>query len=186
MDAAKEFSGLPLGQLICAPLIEVARGQAALCNVYLDYLFKLAYKNGKDGEINSIKFQLNRPIISDNGDAKTQQVEVEAPLLSLVPLPAFIMDDTTVRFTMEVKEQTSQTSTVGTETGFNESFNFWGFSSNISGSVTTNLENTRATDHSAKYEIYARACQQEPAEGMAKLTSIFASVIEPVSVKSGG
>ncbi|NJD04185.1 MAG: DUF2589 domain-containing protein [Ruminiclostridium sp.] len=185
MDAAKEFAGLPLGQLICAPIIEVAKGQAALCNVYLEYLFKLAYKNGKDGEINSITFQLNRPIVSDNGDAKLQQIQVEAPLLSLVPVPAFIMDDTTVRFTMEVKEQETQTNTIGTETGFGSSFSYWGFSANISGKVTTNSENTRTTDHSAKYEIYARARQQEPAEGMSKLTSIFASVIEPVSAKSG-
>lgn len=59
MDAAKEFSGLPLGQLICAPIIEVAKGQAALCTVYLDYLFKLAYKNGKDGEMHSITPLLN-------------------------------------------------------------------------------------------------------------------------------
>lgn len=184
MDAAKEFSGLPLGQLICAPIIEVAKGQAALCNVYLDYLFKLAYKNGKDGEINSIKFQLNRPIVSDNGDAKIQQIAVEAPLLSLVPVPAFIMDDTTVRFTMEVKEQETQQNTIGTETGFASSFNYWGFSASVSGKVTTSNEHTRTTDHSAKYEIYARAKQQEPAEGMSKLTSIFASVIEPVAAKS--
>lgn len=182
MDAAKEFAGLPLGQLICAPIIEVAKGQAALCNVYLDQLFKLAYKDGKpNGDINKISFKLNRPIIGPNGEQSIQTVNVEAPLLSLVPVPAFTMDEATVQFTMEIKEQTSQENTIGTETGFGASFSYYGFSANISGKVTTGSKNTRNTDHSAKYEIYARARQQEPAEGMAKLTSIFASVIEPIT-----
>ena len=39
-------------------------------------------------------------------------------------------------------------------------------------------------NQSAKYEIYARAAQQAPTEGMNKLTSIFASVMEPVTVES--
>lgn len=60
----------------------------------------------------------------------------------------------------------------------------WGFTASISGSVTTQSEHTRTTDKSAKYELYARAIQQPPAEGMAKLTSIVASVIEPIETNS--
>ena len=35
MAIAEKFVGLPLGQLIAQPLVEVAKGQAELCNVYL-------------------------------------------------------------------------------------------------------------------------------------------------------
>nr|DAI44622.1 MAG TPA: Protein of unknown function (DUF2589) [Caudoviricetes sp.] len=63
---------------------------------------------------------------------------------------------------------------------------FWGFHAQISGSVSTSADHTRQSDQSAKYEIYARAAQQAPAEGMAKLSTVFASVIEPVAVGSGG
>ena len=49
-EIAREFVGLPLGLLVCQPILEVAKGQAALCEVYLDYLFKLAFeKDSKDG-----------------------------------------------------------------------------------------------------------------------------------------
>jgi hypothetical protein len=91
------------------------------------------------------------------------------------------MDEATVRFTMEVKEQ-SLAKSESTSTGSAE-FSYsspWGFNAKLSGSVTTKSENTRSTDQSAKYEIFARAVQQPPAEGMAKLTTIFASVIEPM------
>lgn len=180
-DITGSFSGLPLGLLISQPIIEVAKGQSELCSVYLDYLFQLAYEKGDSTKaVRSIKFRLNRPIISPEGDSSIQQVEVEAPLLSLVPVPSFTMDEATVRFTMEVKEQNTDKSKNTFEENTEAGFSKWGFHANISGKVTTESENTRSTDQSAKYEIYARATQQPPAEGMAKLTSIFASVIEPI------
>lgn len=182
MAIAEEFAGLPLGQLIAQPLVEVAKGQAALCEVYLSYLFKMAYKDSKvNGETNLLTFTLNRQIVSENGDSKLQPISIQAPLLSLVPVPAFIMDEATVRFNMEIKEQTLSKNTGTEEVESSFGSNFWGCHANITGKVSASQENTRSSDHSAKYEIYARAVQQAPSEGMEKLTSIFASVIEPIS-----
>lgn len=65
-------------------------------------------------------------------------------------------------------------------------FSAWGFSSSVTGKVTTSHENTRTTDQSAKYDIFARASQQPPAEGMAKLTALFASVVEPIEAEGSG
>lgn len=184
MAIADQFAGLPLGQLIAQPLIEVAKGQAELCNVYLSYLFKMAYKDGKvNGETNVIKFKLNRQIISAEGESKLQPIDIEAPLLSLVPVPAFVMDEATVRFSMEVKDQTMTKETGSQEVTSSFGCSFWGCHASVSGKVTASQEKTRNTDNSARYEIFARAAQQPPSEGMAKLTSIFASVIEPIESK---
>ncbi len=186
MALADQFAGLPLGQLIAQPLIEVAKGQAELCSVYLSYLFRLAYKDGNaDGETNVLKFKLNRQIVSQDGDSKLQEIEVQAPLLSLVPVPAFVMDEATVDFEMEVKEQ-SMTKSTGDESVESQfSTSFWGCQASIQGKVAAHQENSRQTDNTAKYKIFARAVQQPPSEGMAKLTSIFASVIEPIVPDQG-
>ena len=112
-------------------------------------------------------------------------LEVEAPLLALVPIPAFTMEEATVNFNMEVKDSTADKITDASEGTMESSLSIWGFSSTISGKVTTSRENTRSSDKSAKYDIYARAAQQPAAEGMAKLSSIFASVIEPITTGSG-
>lgn len=184
MAIAEEFAGLPLGQLIAQPLVEVAKGQAALCEVYLSYLFRMAYKDSKvNGETNLLTFKLNRQIISEDGSTNPDPIEVQAPLLSLVPVPAFIMDEATVRFNMEVQEQTLSKNTGTEEVESSFGSNFWGCHANITGKVSATQENTRSSDHSAKYEIYARAVQQQPSEGMEKLTSLFASVIEPIKTK---
>ena len=187
-DIAREFTGLPLGLLVCQPILEVAKGQAALCEVYLDYLFKLAFEDAKDGDntvrkAKTITFTLNRTVIN-NGEPKVVPVKVEAPLLSLVPVPAFTMDETTVRFTMEVRNQTVDSNSTTEEAKSEFGYSAWGFTASLSGSVTAQSEHTRTTDKSAKYEIYARACQQPPAEGMAKLTTILASVIEPIETST--
>ncbi len=184
-ELTNEMVGLPLGVLIAQPMIEVAKSQAELCQVYLDTLLKIAFVNGKDGEAKVITFQLNRPVMDSSGNTTLQPCEVQAPLLSLVPLPAFTMDEATVRFSMEVKSQEVDKSTISSETQTDAGYSAWGFHAQISGKITTDREHTRSTDKSAKYEIYARAVQQPPVEGMAKLTSIFASVIEPMAPQGG-
>lgn len=187
-EVSKSFETLPIEQLICAPILAVAQGQSQLCRVYLDYLYELAFEKDGDGKSDKtrvIKFNLNRTIITPEGDVKVQPITVEAPLLSLVPVPSFTMDETTVRFTMEVKEVSTSKITSASDVSASSSFSLWGFKANVSGKVTTSSENTRSSDHSAKYEIYARAVQQQPTEGMAKLTQLFASVIEPVEAGGG-
>lgn len=188
MAITDDFAGAPLGLLISQPIIEVAKGQAELCNVYLDQLFRLAFKSMPDTskdepvEARVVKFRLNRMVVdSSSGDVKQVPMDVEAPLLALVPVPAFTMDEATVRFTMEVKEVNTEKTSNTENTGFQSGFSAWGFSASVSGNVTASKENTRTSDKSAKYDIYARAAQQPPAEGMAKLSTIFASVIEPIT-----
>lgn len=48
----------------------------------------------------------------------------------------------------------------------------------------TGSSSSRQQSASAKYDIYVRATQKEPAEGMAKLTSMLASAIEPIETKN--
>lgn len=195
MAITDDFTAIPLGLLVSQPIIEVAKGQAELCNVYLDQLFTLAFKkapvfsgegDAEAVEARVVKFKLNRQVVDKtSGAIKTAPVTVEAPLLALVPIPAFTMDEATVRFTMEVKDVNTDKTSVGTNNSFSSNFGAWGYSANITGSVTTDSSHTRTTDKSAKYEIFARAAQQPAAEGMAKLSTIFASVIEPISIGGG-
>lgn len=183
-EVSKSFESLPIDQLICAPILAVAQGQSELCRVYIDHLLELAFEKDSEGKPTGntrvIKFNLTRNVITPDGEVKPQTVLVEAPLLALVPVPAFTMDEATVRFTMEVKEVSTSKDTTTTEESATAGFSKWGFHAEVTGKVTTSSENTRSSDHSAKYDIYARAVQQQPAEGMAKLSQIFASVIEPI------
>ena len=121
-----------------------------MCNVYLDQLFRLAFKTMPDltkaeaVEARTVKFKLNRMVVDAvSGQTKPVQVEVEAPLLALVPVPAFTMEEATVNFTMEVKDSAADKLSETSEGSMESSLSVWGFSSTISGKVTTSRENTR-------------------------------------------
>lgn len=186
---AQSFAGLPIEHLICDPIIAVAKGQQKLCEVYLDTINKLAYETedqtpqGGQNPTKStriLSFLLDRPVPDGKGGYGTQQIKVNAPLLSLVPIPAFTMDEIDIRFTMIVKDQCEDKSTLEAKASVDVGVDHWGFTSKITGSVTSNSSHTRTTDQSATYDIHARAIQHPPVEGMAKLTSLFASVMEPL------
>ncbi len=182
-STAQQFAGLPMGLLICQPILEVARGQAALCQVYLETLYQLAFIDGDATKgTKTISFTFNRLVIDQQTGAESmKEMTLEAPLISLVPLPAFTMDETTVDFSMEIHEQNVDTSTSQSTGSSTAGFNMWGCSASITGSVSASTSHTRTTDNSAKYVIHARAVQQAPSEGMAKLTSLFAQSMEPIS-----
>ncbi len=182
-SAAQQFAGLPMGLLICQPILEAAKGQAALCQVYLETVYQLAFVDGDPTKgTKTVTFTFDRLIIDQKtGEESTKPMTLKAPLISLVPLPAFVMDEATVDFSMEIHEQNVDTSENTSTTDTSTNFNFWGCSASITGSISATTSHTRSTDNTAKYIIHARAVQQAPSEGMAKLTSLFAASMEPIT-----
>ncbi|MGN0141188.1 MAG: DUF2589 domain-containing protein [Roseburia sp.] len=181
-DVGEQFAGLPMQSLICGPIIAAAKGQQELTAVYIDGIKKLAYD--KDNKTNTLNFQYKRPVIGQDKTVITQECEIDAPLLALVPLPAFTMDELTVDFNMEVKSSELTDDKTHEEASSTVSYNSWfGLDVSITGNVTSDSEHRRQTDNSATYKVHARAVQQPPAEGMAKLTALFAQAMEPITVK---
>ncbi|GHT88164.1 hypothetical protein FACS1894137_16330 [Spirochaetia bacterium] len=169
-------------------VIEAAKRQQQLTAIYVDNLMKQAYKDGKpDGETNILTFKYQRPAVKEGQTPQYQDATVQAPLLSLVPVPAFLMDALTVDFEMEVKNSDMQNDKTPADVSSKLSYSSWfGLDASITGAVSSDSEHKRSSDSSATYKISARAIQQPPAEGMAKLTSLFAQTMEPIkSDKSG-
>lgn len=181
-DTAKSFVGLPIEALICAPLVAGAKAQQELTAVYVDGIMKLAYKGGSnDKKTNTLDFTVERPVAKENGTTSKENFTINAPLLSLVPVPAFTMDELTVDFEMEVKN--SDMSQTETKADVQSTINYkswFGLSANITGNVSSDSTHKRESDSSATYKIHARAIQQPPSEGMAKLTALFSQMMEPI------
>lgn len=180
---ADQFAGLPMESLICKPIIAAAKAQQELCEVYIDEIKKLTYKDGKE-ETNTLDFTYNRPIISQDGSVSTQEVTIKAPLLALVPVPTFTMDDLTVDFNMEEKSKELTSDKTREDMSSTVAYNSWfGLDASITGKVSSDTEHKSQTDSSETYSIHARAIQQPPSEGMAKLTSFLEQTMNPNSTK---
>jgi hypothetical protein len=181
---ASNFVGLPIRELIGAPLKAAAEAQYDLSATMISYIQQVGFK--KEGEkltTNMLKFDLERPVVNEEaGTVSTAKVQVQAPLLGLAPIPALLVEDVNIDFQLEVKAS-NRTTDKETASGTAElKYDWYKGSLTVRGEVSASRENTRSTDHTAKYQVNVRARQQPPTDGMAKLMGLLASAVEPISI----
>lgn len=179
-NVAGKFAGIPIAELIAAPLVAVCDSQKKLAKSAFEFMKEIGFdENGKTRMLN---FNLQRPIA---GTTTLQNIKVEAPFLGLVPLPNLLIDDVNVDFQMEVTatETSAEKSSKEGSMDANAKFKFGCFGSgsvNVSGKVSSSRENTRMTNQTAKYQVHVSARQQRQTEGLSKLMDIMASCVEPL------
>lgn len=182
------FTGLPMRELIGAPLFAAAEAQEKLAGIALNYFKNIAYENApssnEEGTTRLLKFNLNRPVVDENGQTVTHSIKVEAPFIGLVPIPSLLIDNINVDFQMEVSDTTASKSTVDSEVNSSVSSKWFGINASVSGKVSSSRENTRSTNTTGKYQVHVSASQQPQTEGLSKLMDIMASCIEPINSNS--
>ena len=173
-----KFRGLPIEDLIAAPLKAVCESQKQLALSAFDFMTQIGFEEG--GSARLLKFDLERPL-SEGG---TSKIAVQAPFLGLVPIPSLLVSEVNIDFQMEVTDTDTSTSKSAKEASLEASFTS-GFivkaSAKIAGKVSSSRENTRSTNQTAKYQIHVSARQQQPTEGLGKLMDIMASCVDPIT-----
>ena len=185
------FKGLPMRELIAAPLIAVAEAQQELAATAWDFYQKIAfYGKGEtypagaaEGDTRIVKFKVKRPV-EQNGQLQMVEQEIQAPFIGLVPIPSLLIDRVDVDFQMEVSNTETNKSNFSSDVSTNISSG-WFVKAEVSGKVSTSRENTRTTNQTGKYQVHVTASQQQQTEGLSKLMDIMASCIEPVPTSSG-
>lgn len=181
-NVTDKFKGLPMWELIAAPLIAAAEAQQELAATAWNFYKQIAFDDdGKTARV--LEFDIKRPIQQD-GVMTTMPQSVKAPFIGLVPIPSLLIDRVDVDFQMEVTDTSNVKSTINAEVETKVSGKSWLISAEISGKVTTARENTRMTNQTAKYQIHVSASQQPQTEGLSKLMDIMASCIEPINTES--
>ena len=183
---ADQFAGLPIEDLIVSPIIGMAKGQAKLNEVTWKYISEVAFVKDESGKTTarSLDVEMNRVVTDgDTGEQTIQKLYNKVPMLPLVPLPSLAITSADIEFSMEVKTSETSKDTSASENSYEASAGgkWWGmsFSAKVAGKVSTNKENTRSTDNSAKYNVKVHAEQLPPTEGMLKLSDYLTQMLEP-------
>jgi hypothetical protein len=170
---------LNIGSLLCSPVVAIAKGQAALTEVFLSQLKKIAWENGESGgEVNTLDFNVERTLLDDEGKVTYYPVEIKAPLISLVPVPAFTMKKATVKLTLAVTDQRVSQDKVGNtaETGSDQK--------EKAGEVIMTgfvVGNKDKGDPTLTVDIEME--EHATTEGMKELNKVLAAIINPVNVE---
>lgn len=187
-----EFSGLPMGELIGAPLTAACDAQVRLAMATADFINLVGFN--KDGSIRNVNFSFLRPTkptVAAAGatvpkEPLVEEVQLSVPFLAIVNIPALKVKSVDITFDMEVKSSESSTESSKKDLGFEAegkgSVGPFSLSVKVNGSVSTAKENTRKTDKSAKYHVEVHALDEGMPEGLSRVLDILQSAIAPVGV----
>jgi hypothetical protein len=173
-NPADDMRGLPIQDLISAPLISAANSQGQLAMVTADFIQKVGIT--QNGEVRTVEFKYE----DTNEDGETIQKKLDVPLLSVVNIPSLSVKSVDVNFTMEVKTQSVDKSSTESNTKVEASYggSWWcPVKCKMSGSVATKSENTRSSDKSAKYDIKVCARDDGMPEGLSRVLDIISGSI---------
>ena len=105
MSNKEPFKGLPMEQLIGAPLSAICEGQVMMAGATKDYIESVALD--ENNQVRMIDFTFQRPEQIENSDGSisqgVQDVKVSVPFISIVSVPTLLVDSARIDFTMEVK-----------------------------------------------------------------------------------
>ena len=88
--------------------------------------------------------------MNDDKTSNLESLNVDIPLLAVVPIPNLQIDEVNVIFDMEVKQSEKSEKSLDMGTSLSGSLNFGLFKVSITGSVSAHESNTRSSDNSAK------------------------------------
>jgi hypothetical protein len=193
-----QFKGLPMADLIGAPLMASADAQVKLANATADFIKVIGFMPPKDpkdsvGDVRNVLFRFDRPATSANQIAAgspipVETVDLQVPLLSIVKIPSLAINTVDITFDMEVKNSETDKSSFDAAAQMSaEAQVGWGPFSvkvNITGSVSSHKENTRQSDQSAKYHVEVRAEDKGMPEGLARVLDIVQSSIAPRQISA--
>ena len=172
-----KFVGIPIEELVAAPLVAVSDSQKRLARSAFEFMQEIGFN--EDGKTRMVEFNLQKPI---DGSSTPMDITVQAPFIGLVPLPNLLIDDVQVDFQMEVTATETSTEKSNTE-GSSSTNCFAGWSVNLGGKVSSSRENTCSTNQTARYQVDESNRQQRQTEGLSKLKDIMASCVEPLPTK---
>lgn len=176
LSLAAEFQALPLESIIAAPLKGAISAQAmaaATTKAFIDSLID------KDGHPVSVSFKMAKSAAGASGNSSAVS-SIEAPLLSMVPVPHLRIDSITTHFKYEITlaEKSEKEFNWGVDasagtTGLLSKF----ISVSLKGNVSSKSREESVMNRSGMLEITVHASESPIPEGLAKILNLLASGI---------
>ena len=176
IQPAAEFQALPLEFIVASPLIAAVKAQAAAAEATKNFILSLMKdENGQHTPI-TVDFKVK----CDAGEA-SKEVQVNAPLLSIVPVPHLRIDSLTTHFKYEISQTVvdSQKRDLSVSLEANTGAALSPFvNATLRGSVANASSESSTANRSGSLEITVHASEAPIPEGLAKILSLLSNSIQ--------
>ncbi|MCP4746489.1 MAG: DUF2589 domain-containing protein [Desulfobacteraceae bacterium] len=204
---AQQFTGLPMGSLIGAPLQAAARANSMMAMTQTKFLMDTCFKKQKKGDQElyepiTIDLSLTRALIQpESGTSTTTQpapkvanitTTFRLPLLTILPLNSLAVQTADVEFEMEVKSSYSdevshsQQESTDANASFETKIKAWFVSTDIKGSISHKSSSSSSDkshyqkSNSANYTVKVHAGQLPLPQGVNTIIQAYTNCITPV------
>ncbi|RLI78099.1 hypothetical protein DRP05_08350 [Archaeoglobales archaeon] len=179
-----ELSALPLESLIGKPLEAAVKAQAYAAITTARFIQEVGLDD--NGNVKNVTFKYNRRVMDpDKGSLRDEAETLEAPLLTIVPVPFIRIKDMTIHFNFTIKTTAYDQS----QHDFSASLTAkagWGWGSvNVNASYGFKKESRSQVDRSAELDIVVNATQDEMPEGLRTVLNILKESISPPAASGG-
>lgn len=198
-----QFGGLPLKALIGAPLKATADANAMLARSQTQFILSTCFDKSEDGSGHlhpkMLQFKVERAIINPDGSLseKKATMDMQLPLLTIIPMNSLAVDELDVSFDMEVKSSTeykhedSKALSDEMKGDLTNAYQSDRFSVEMHGSLASSQKanaskstSGKNTSH-ARYEIKLHAGRLPLPTGLTTIIDMFNKSIAPIQLKNG-
>ncbi|QFG21247.1 DUF2589 domain-containing protein [Actinomadura sp. WMMB 499] len=178
-DLGRELA-LPFEQIIGGPLQGVIKGSVMSSSATTEFIEKIGLTKTQDGKIVPVmvNFTVDRWKQAAPGQKATaEKVEVQVPLLTLVPVPFLRLTKTTLDFEVKIQSTTVEKEDKQLAAEAAVSTSFWGISASFKGSYESKSAREDTTNRSATLGVHVEAVQDAMPKGMERMLSLLEHAI---------
>lgn len=184
VSISEQFKGLPMADLIGAPLKAACDASKDLANAKAQFIQEIGFtESGGMTVARTVDFDVTRP--GQTAGAPAEKLSFKAPLLAIVDIPNLQIDLVDITFDMTVKSHTEDTSKSHKEASVDvDAGGSWGFghvSVKAHGAVSSDNEHKRSSDNSATYHVQVKATGHQQPEGLMKILDYCTQACDPHS-----
>lgn len=186
---AAEFQKIPLDYLIASPLIATINAQRAAAETTKSFILSFLNEDqGQGGQGSShytpqtVNFKLDAQQTDNDGKITGTKVNLDVPLLSMVPVPHMRIDSLTTHFKYEVTQIVKASSENTKDFGGEASLGLKIvpiLNLSLNGSLSSRSTEESSTNRSGMLEVTVHASEAPMPEGLARLLSMLAKMAEP-------
>ncbi len=166
--SATEFQSIPLDFILSAPLTAVVNAQKIAAAATRDFVSTFANQQ--------VSFTFK-----NTTDSTTQDVTLNVPLLSVVPVPHIQIDSLTVHFlyqiTQTAKDDTEKAADASLKASTGAVLSPW-VSASLQGNVSTKSSSETTMNRSGSLEITMHASEAPIPEGLSRILSLLANTVQ--------
>ena len=98
-----QFGDLPMGSMIGSPLKAALEAQETLAEATAGFLGAAGFSGGGGRRAKAVDVPFAKQVVEEDGTMKAEKTVLQVPVLTVIPVPAFSVEEMNIAFGCEVK-----------------------------------------------------------------------------------